>query len=160
MTYLTAKGAAAFASELKQLWRVERPEWTARVSAAAAEGDRSENAEYIYGKKKLREIDRRIRFLTKVLDNGKVVNTLPSDQSKIFFGAFVTVEDDQGEVLTVRIVGPHEADLKQQQISLQSPLAKALMGKKVDDEVEVVAPEARLYYCIKVIHYELDEVDT
>ena len=159
MSYITAKGAEEFAKELKQLWRVERPEWTARVSAAAAEGDRSENAEYIYGKKKLREIDRRIRFLTKVLDEGKVVNTFPSDLSKIYFGAYVIVEDDDARSLEVRIVGPHEADLKKGQISLHSPLAKALMGKKVDDEVEVKAPDATKNYCIVSIDYRLDKTE-
>ena len=120
---------------------------TQSVSEAAAQGDRSENAEYTYGKKMLREIDSRVRFLTKRLEALKVVSEKPSDPNKVYFGAWVTVEDEDGKESRYRIVGPDELDLKQNLISIDSPLARALIGKALDAEVSVQTPtgEKRVY---------------
>ncbi|XID74129.1 transcription elongation factor GreB [Alkanindiges sp. WGS2144] len=126
--------------ELSYLLRVRRPELTRAVSEAAALGDRSENAEYIYGKKLLRETDRRIRFLQKRLPELQVVNRLPDQAERIFFGAFVELEDEQGEILNIRIVGSDEFIPEKHWISIESPLARALLGKQVDDEVKVNLP--------------------
>src|SRR5690606_6254031 len=111
-------------------WKVERPKITEEVMWAAAQGDRSENAEYIYGKKRLREIDRRIRFLTRRLDSLTVVEPSSEQEGAVRFGAWVTVEDEDGERQTWRIVGPDEFDVKAGRISVDSPLARALLGKK------------------------------
>jgi transcription elongation factor GreB len=127
--------------ELEQLWLVERPRVTQEVSDAAAQGDRSENAEYIYGKRRLREIDSRVRFLTKRLDALVIVTDPPSDPKRIFFGAYVTVEDDDGNERAYRIVGPDEFDVGSGSISMDSPVAKALMGKRAGDEVTVRLPK-------------------
>jgi transcription elongation factor GreB len=124
-------------AELDLLWRVERPQVTQAVSEAAAQGDRSENAEYTYGKRRLREIDRRVRFLRKRLDGLVIVDTPPSDQTRVYFGAWIDLEDDAGTTHTYRIVGPDEFDAEPGYISMDAPLAKALLGKRVDDEVEV-----------------------
>ena len=106
--YITPEGARKLIEELQYLWKVERPQVTTRVAEAAAQGDRSENGEYIYGKKRLREIDSRIRFLTKRIDGMTVVNRIPDDQNIVYFGAFVTLEDEKGEEVEYRIVGPDE----------------------------------------------------
>ena len=134
-------------AELHELWHVRRPQVTQAVSEAAAQGDRSENAEYTYGKKMLREIDSRVRFLTKRLEALKVVSEKPSDPNKVYFGAWVTVEDEDGKESRYRIVGPDELDLKQNLISIDSPLARALIGKALDAEVSVQTPtgEKRVY---------------
>src|SRR5438270_10263978 len=116
--YITPEGAKKLRAELDQLWTVERPRVTQEVADAAAQGDRSENAEYIYGKRRLREIDRRVRFLSKRLDEVTVVNEAPSDSNRVFFGAYVTVEDDEGEAVTYRIVGPDESDADKKWISM------------------------------------------
>lgn len=144
---ITAEGEARLRAELHELWHVRRPQVTQAVSEAAALGDRSENAEYIYGKKMLREIDSRVRFLSKRLEQLKVVDARPSDPDKIYFGAWVTLEDDQGTPARYRIVGPDELDLKAGLISIDSPLARALLGKTLDAEVQVATPDGfRLWY--------------
>ncbi|PAU87392.1 transcription elongation factor GreB [Pseudomonas sp. WN033] len=150
---ITAEGAQRLRAELHELWHVRRPAVTLAVSEAAALGDRSENAEYIYGKKMLREIDSRVRFLRKRLENLKVVDQPPSDPSKVFFSATVELEDEDGQSLTVRIVGPDEIDPKRQHISIDSPMARALLGKTLDDEVIVQAPAGERCYWIVAIRY-------
>ena len=150
---ITAEGAQRLRDELHQLWNVQRPEVTRAVSEAAAQGDRSENAEYTYGKKMLRQIDSRVRFLRKRLENLKVIDQPPSDPQKIFFSARVELEDEDGQPLKVRIVGPDEIDPKQQYISIDSPLARALLGKQVDDEVVVQAPAGERVYWVVDIQY-------
>ena len=153
--YITAKGAERLRTELKELWK-KRREVTAAVTAAAAEGDRSENAEYIYRKKQLREIDRRVRYLTKRIEVLKVVDTVPSDPTKIFFGAYVTVEGEAGEESEYRIVGPDEFDPKKDWISMDSPVARALMKKGIDDEIEVDLPKGKGWLIITAIRYDAD----
>ena len=138
--------------ELAALWK-RRAEVTKALSAAAAEGDRSENAEYIYRKKELREIDRRIRYLQKRLPDLKVVAQLPSDQTRVFFGAWVTLEDDDGKHVIYRIVGSDEFVPEKHWISLDSPMAKALLKKTLDDEVAVETPSGTLRFLITAVSY-------
>lgn len=152
--YITAQGKQRLEDELEYLWRKKRPEVTKAVSAAAAEGDRSENAEYIYRKKQLREIDARVRFLRKRLDGMKVVDGIPDDTSRIFFGAWVTVENEQGGESRFRIVGPDETDSKNNLISMDSPMGRALMGKRLDDEIEVETPQGKQQLYIVAIDYD------
>jgi transcription elongation factor GreB len=138
-------------AELKQLWKVTRPEVTRKVSEAAAMGDRSENAEYIYGKRQLREIDGRIRFLSKRLDALQVVDRPPRDRSRVFFGAWVTLEDEAGELRRYRLVGPDEFDAAAEYISIDSPMARALLKKQVDDEVLLhLGPESQTFYVVEI----------
>jgi len=152
--YITAAGQARLKAELDQLWRVERPQVTAAVSAAAALGDRSENAEYIYGKKRLREIDARVRHLRKRLDGMVVVDQPPSDPARVFFGAWVTLErEDDGSELRYRIVGPDEFDMAEGYISMDAPLARALLGKPLDAEVAVDVAGRETRYVITAIEY-------
>jgi transcription elongation factor GreB len=135
---ITAEGFARLQQELNYLWKEKRPEVTARVAAAAALGDRSENADYIYGKRQLGEIDRRIRYLDKRISTMQVVDRLPSDTSKIYFGAWVELrhcETDQS--YRYRIVGPDEIDQDPAYISIDSPMAKVLLGKAVEDEIAI-----------------------
>ncbi|MEQ8955863.1 MAG: transcription elongation factor GreB [Porticoccaceae bacterium] len=153
--YITTEGAQRLQQELKQLWKVERPAITATVKAAAANGDRSENGDYIYGKMRMREIDRRIRYLSKRLDVLNVVDRLPKDQSKVFFGAWVTLEGENAEEFTVRIVGYDEIDAKQNWISVDSPLARAILGKQVDDEVTYNTPSGPAEAYIIEIRYQI-----
>jgi transcription elongation factor GreB len=134
--YITPEGEHALREELHQLWKVERPVVTNAVHEAAKNGDRSENGDYIYGKRRLREIDSRVRFLNKRLDELEVVNRPPEDTSRIFFGAWVTLEDEDGEEQRWRIVGPDEFDLNSGKLSMDSPMARSLLGKGVDDEVQ------------------------
>lgn len=141
-------------AELKQLWEVERPRVTQAVSDAAKLGDRSENADYIYGKKRLREIDSRVRFLTKRLEEVTVVDRIPEDRDKVYFGAWVTLEDDDGKTVTYRIVGPDEFDVKAGLISMDSPVARALLGRRLDDEVELRSGEEWLTYYLVDIRYQ------
>ncbi|MBO6753755.1 MULTISPECIES: transcription elongation factor GreB [Spongiibacter] len=157
--YITPEGERVLREELRQLWKVERPQVTAAVHEAAKNGDRSENGDYIYGKKRLREIDSRVRFLGKRLDELKVVDTLPSDRDKIFFGAWVTLEDDDGEETCYRIVGPDEFDLASGKLSMDAPLARAMLGKRLDDEVLVSTPTGEKCYYVCAIHYG-DKPDT
>jgi transcription elongation factor GreB len=152
--YITPAGHARLKSELERLWRVERPQVTAAVSAAAAMGDRSENAEYTYGKKRLREIDARVRFLRKRLDGMTVVDQPPTDRSRAFFGAWVELEDTCGSTQRYRIVGPDEFDAAPEYISMDAPLARALLGKPLDAEVEVEIGGRTQRFTIVAIDYE------
>ncbi|BBM03119.1 transcription elongation factor GreB [Microbulbifer sp. NBRC 101763] len=141
-------------AEVKHLWEEERPRVTQAVSDAAKLGDRSENADYIYGKKRLREIDSRVRFLTKRLEEITVVDRVPEDKEKVFFGAWVTLEDEDGEAVSYRIVGPDEFDVKAGLISMDSPVARSLLGRKLDDEIEIRQGEEWQTYYITEIRYE------
>lgn len=152
--YITPEGFRALQRELDHLWKVERPKVTNEVMWAAAQGDRSENAEYIYGKRRLREIDRRIRFLTRRLESLTVVEPSPEQRGAVRFGAWVTVEDEEGEVATYRIVGPDEFDVKRRWISVDSPLARALLGKEEGDTVVVRRPKGEVELTIVEIRYE------
>lgn len=138
--YITKAGYDRLQQELSYLWKVKRPEVTKKVSEAAAQGDRSENAEYIYGKRQLREIDSRIGFLSRRLDVLQVIEQMPPDQSKVFFGAWVTLEDQQGETHRYRIVGADEFDPALGYISIDAPLARSLIGKCMDDVVTITPP--------------------
>lgn len=151
--YITREGWQALDKELKYLWREERPKVTQAVSEAAAMGDRSENAEYIYGKKRLREIDRRVRFLTKRLEVLKVVEPNPQQEGRVFFGAWVRLEDEEGQEKVFRLVGPDEFDPFKSWISIDSPVARALIGKRVDDEINVSTPGGDVAYWILEISY-------
>ena len=150
--YVTAQGYQVLEAELKQLWE-RRKHVTAALSAAAAEGDRSENAEYIYRKKELREIDRRIHYLQKRLPSLTVVSEKPSNQNQVFFGAWVTLETMDGDEVTYRIVGADEIDTSGGLISLDSPLVRALLKKNLDDEVVFRQAERELRYYIVDIRY-------
>lgn len=152
--YVTADGLKKLKAELKDLWRVQRPEVVKALAAAAAEGDRSENAEYTYRKKQLGGIDRRIRYLSKRIDILKPVDGLPADPEKVFFGATITVEDDDGSETTYRVVGPDEIDAAKNWISIDSPLARGLLGKRLDDEVRVETPSGTRLLVIVAIEYE------
>jgi transcription elongation factor GreB len=152
--FVTPAGAQRLKGELDHLWRVLRPQVTQAVSEAAAQGDRSENAEYIYGKKQLREIDSRVRFLRQRLDGMTVVDSAPADRSRAFFGAWVTLDDDSGGEVEYRIVGPDEFDLDKGYVSMDSPLGRALLGKKLDDEIKVAVPGGTRTYVIAAVRYE------
>jgi len=152
--FITPQGASRLKAELDHLWRVLRPQVTQAVSEAAAQGDRSENAEYIYGKKQLREIDSRVRFLRQRLDGMTVVGEPPKDRSRVFFGAWVTLEDDDGEQVEYRIVGPDELDPARRYISMDSPLGRALLRKALDEEVKVEVPGGVKTYLIAAVRYE------
>jgi len=151
--YITPDGANKLRTELAQLWTVERPRVTQEVADAAAQGDRSENAEYIYGKRRLREIDRRVRFLSKRLDVLTIVSEPPSDHKRVFFGAYVTLEDGDGVEVTYRIVGPDESNVELGWISMEAPVAVALMGKRDGDDVLVRRPKGDITYTIVGIRY-------
>ncbi len=154
--YITPEGEQQLREELHQLWKIERPQVTAVVHEAAKNGDRSENGDYIYGKKRLREIDSRVRFLTKRLEELEVVDYTPSDTEKIYFGASITLEDEEGETRQFRIVGPDEFDLATGKLSMDSPLARAAIGKRVDDEVIFHSPEGeKCFYVLKVEYQSL-----
>ena len=152
--YITSEGEKALRAELHQLWKVERPQVTATVHEAAKNGDRSENGDYIYGKRRLREIDRRVRYLSKRLEQLTVVSAAPADHSRVFFGAHVEVEDEQSRVHHFRIVGPDEFDLRAGKLSMDSPMAKALLGKRLDDDILVPAPAGDRHYAIVGIYYD------
>jgi transcription elongation factor GreB len=152
--YSTPEGERRLRAELDELWRVQRPQVTRAVQEAAAQGDRSENAEYIYGKRQLREIDRRVRFLRKRLEGMTVVGRPPDDRSRIFFGAWVQVADDSGVETEFRIVGPDELDPARRYVSMDSPLARVLLGKRVDDEVTIEIPGGQRTYAVVGIRYE------
>lgn len=156
--YITAEGHKRLSEELDYLWKKKRPEVTRILSAAAAEGDRSENAEYIYRKKELREIDARVRFLRKRLDDMVIVDRRPTDTNKIYFGAWVTIEQDNGDEKTYRVVGPDEFDAKLGWISMDSPMGKALLGKSLDDEISISVEtkdgRQKSSYIINDIRYE------
>ncbi|MBI4683889.1 MAG: transcription elongation factor GreB [Nitrospirae bacterium] len=151
--YITPEGQKRLKSELSYLWKVKRPQVTLAVAEAAAMGDRSENAEYIYGKKQLRQIDSRIRFLAKRLSELIVVDRTPDDTSKIFFGAWVEVEDTDGNVSEYRIVGPDESDSEKNFISIDSPMAKALLRRAEGDEIVVSRPKGKAAFVVTSVHY-------
>ena len=151
---MTKKGYGILRAEFDDLSLKERPKVVKGVSIAAAEGDRSENAEYIYGKKMLREIDRRLRFLEKRLPELRVVAEKPSDQQRIFFGAWVELENiDTGEELKLRIVGCDEIDPQKHWISIEAPMAKALLKKTIDDEVIVERPAGKAIFIVLDVSY-------
>jgi transcription elongation factor GreB len=151
--YITPDGFRRLGTELGALW-AKRREVVAALAAAAAEGDRSENAEYIYRKKQLRELDRRIRYLQKRLPELKVVDALPADSARVFFGAWATLEDEQGKTVTYRIVGADEFDPKRNWISVDSPLARALLQRTLDEEVRVRTPTGERRYWVLEVRYE------
>lgn len=152
--HITRQGWQALDQELKFLWKEERPKVTQAVSDAAALGDRSENAEYIYGKRRLREIDRRVRFLSKRLEVLQIVDYHPNQEGKVFFGAWVELENEQGECNQYRIVGSDEFDPAKNWISINSPVARALIGKQVDDEIQVETPAGKACFYINKIWYK------
>lgn len=156
--YITPAGERRLRSELETLWRIERPRVTATVSAAAAQGDRSENADYTYGKRRLREIDARVRHLRKRLEGMVVVGQPPSDPRRVFFGARVMLETPAGETRSYRIVGPDEFDQEPGGISMDAPLAKALLGKPLDAEVAVDLAGGTQTYAIVEISYPSTEM--
>jgi len=151
--YITPEGARRLKEELDSLWRVERPRVTQAVSEAAAQGDRSENAEYTYGKRRLREIDRRVRFLRKRLEGMVIVEQPPSDPRRVFFGAWVAVETEDGLESRYRIVGPDEFDMAPGYISMDSPLGRALLGKRLDDEITAELPGGTRTFVIVAVEY-------
>lgn len=140
--------------ELKYLWKEKRPQVTRAVSEAAALGDRSENAEYKEGKRELRSIDRRLRFLMKRLEELEIVHYAPSQAGKVYFGAYVELENDNEEQATYRVVGPDEIDVENNHITIDSPMARALIGKEVDDEVVVKTPSGDKIWYINKIFYK------
>jgi transcription elongation factor GreB len=151
---ITRAGHDRLKAELDDLWRVKRPEVVKALAAAAAEGDRSENAEYTYRKKQLGEIDRRVRYLSKRLPALRVVETAPTDREAVFFGAEVEVENvDNGDDATYRIVGPDETDAQRGWISIDAPLARAMLKKRVDDEFEAQLPGGLARFVVAAIRY-------
>ncbi len=151
---ITRSGYNRLRDELDHLWRTERPEITRKVTWAASLGDRSENADYQYNKKKLREIDRRVRYIRKCLERLKVVDYDPQQEGKVFFGAWVSIENDDGKTLTLRIVGYDEIFGQNDHISVDSPMARALIGKAVDDECEVKTDAGTFTWWINEIRYD------
>ena len=155
---LTAEGYQRLQDELNDLVRKERPEITKKVNWAASLGDRSENADYQYNKQILRKIDRRVRYLGKRLEELKIVDYMPEQEGKVYFGAWVEIENDDGEQKKLRIVGIDEIyDHHPQHISIESPMARALLSKEVDDEVEVITPLGKKVWYINSICYEKSE---
>jgi len=152
--YITRAGYRKLQDELEHLWHTERPRVTQEVAVAAAQGDRSENAEYIYGKRRLREIDRRLRFLMKRIDAVTVVVPAKEQEGRVFFGAYVEVEDEEGKTARYRIVGSDEFDTKLGWISVESPIARALLGKRKGDVVTVRRPKGETELTILAITYE------
>ncbi|HEX7237961.1 MAG TPA: transcription elongation factor GreB [Gammaproteobacteria bacterium] len=150
--YITPEGAARLKRELDELWCVKRPAVTRAVAEAAAQGDRSENAEYIYGKKQLAEIDRRVRYLRKRLTGIRVVDQLPSDTSRVFFGAWFELTSSGGKH-EYRLVGPDEFDFAPNYISVDSPLGRAVLGKSLSAEIVVRTPEGESQYELTAIRY-------
>lgn len=151
--YITAEGAARLREELEYLWRTKRPAVTRAVAEAAAQGDRSENAEYIYGKKQLGEIDRRIRYLAKRLDGMRIVEGPPSDPGRIYLGAWFELADPGGRRRRYRLVGPDEVGFAEEYVSVDSPLGRAVRGRAVDEDVGVAAPEGERLYRVIAVAY-------
>ena len=150
---ITKEGAERLRAELDELWRRKRPAVTSAVAEAAAQGDRSENAEYVYGKKQLAEIDRRIRFLRKRLDGMTVVDAPPTDTGRIYFGAWFELEDEHGSRRELRLVGPDEIGDDPRYVSMDSPLGRAVRSKAVGDELVVQAPDGEKWYAVTVVRY-------
>lgn len=155
--YITPAGHVRLQEEAARLWSVERPKLVKSVAAAAAEGDRSENAEYIYGKRKLAEIDRRLSYLGKRLEVLTVVDGPPSRDGRVYFGAWVELEDEAGNAVRYQIVGSDESEPDQGRISIDSPLARALLRRQVGDEVTVQRPRGEITYVVVRVGYERDE---
>ena len=152
---ITRSGHDKLVAELKHLWHEERPEITQKVNWAASLGDRSENADYQYNKQILRKIDRRVRYLGKRLEELRIINFSPEQEGKVYFGAWVEIENEQGEVKTLRIVGIDEIyDHHPQHISIDAPMARAMLSKQVDDEFEVITPLGKKTWFINSIRYE------
>jgi transcription elongation factor GreB len=156
--YITPDGLKRLSEELSYLWKSKRPQVTQAVAEAAAMGDRSENAEYIYGKKQLRQIDSRIRFLSKRLSEVIVIDRTPDDTSRVFFGAWVELEDSCGYMTRYRIVGPDEFDPEKGFISIDSPMARALLRRKEGEEVVVASPKGTNTFLVVSIHYDGSKV--
>lgn len=152
--YITPEGHERLKRELTRLWKVDRPEVTRKVAEAAAMGDRSENAEYIYGKRQLREIDARVRHLSKRLDELVVVDRKPADTEHVYFGAWVKLEDEDARRMTYRIVGPDEIDPGKGHISIDSPVGRALLKRGRGDEVQVTRPDGESVVTLVDISYE------
>src|SRR5215469_5600187 len=152
--YITPAGERRLRVELEHLWRNERPRVTQAVAEAAAQGDRSENAEYTYGKRRLREIDRRVRFLRRRLEGMVIVDQPPADPRRVFFGAWVQLEAADGTRSRYRLVGPDEFDMAPGYISMDSPLGRALLRRQIDEEVTVETPAGSRLYVIVAIEYE------
>jgi transcription elongation factor GreB len=155
--YITPRGHRALRAELERLWRVERPRVTREVAEAAAQGDRSENAEYIYGKKRLGEIDRRIEFLSKRLDELTVVPPRTDQPGRVYFGAWVTLEDEDGGVSKFQLVGPDEFDAAAGRISLDSPLGRALLGRAAGETFVAERPKGAVTYTLLEVRYAPDD---
>jgi transcription elongation factor GreB len=155
--YITREGFRRIAAEHERIWSVERPRIVAEVEAAAALGDRSENAEYIYGKKKLRELDRRLRFLSQRMDSLTVIEPKPHPAGRAFFGAWVTVEQEDGEERTYRLVGPDEFDVAGGLISVDAPLGRALLGKREGDSAVVQRPVGRARLVVVGVRWTPEE---
>jgi transcription elongation factor GreB len=157
--YITPEGARRLQAELDQLWHEERPRVTQAVSEAAAQGDRSENAEYTYGKKRLHEIDRRVRFLRKRLEGMSIIDPVAGlarrDPKRVYFGAWVQIESAAGILRWHRIVGPDEFDMESNYVSMDSPLGRSLMGKGQGDEVTVELPGSAATFTVAAISYAL-----
>jgi len=151
---ITPEGYKKLTEELDYLWKTKRPDTTAKVSWAASLGDRSENADYQYNKKLLREIDRRVRYLRKRLESVQVIEPNPQQEGKVFFGAWVEIENDDGETKRLKIVGPDEIYDRKDYISIDSPMARALLKKQVDDEANVKTPTGFKTWYINAIDYE------
>ncbi len=151
--YITAHGAAELRRELDELWRVRRPAVTKAVAEAAAQGDRSENAEYIYGKRQLAEIDRRVRYLRKRLSGIRIVDSRPTDTSRVYFGAWFELRDGTGATREHRLVGPDEISLGPGHISMDSPLGRAALGKTVGDALTVRTPHGLQHYQLLRVRY-------
>ncbi len=156
---ITPEGYRILQAELDDLWRRRRPEVVAALAAAAAEGDRSENAEYIYRKKQLGEIDRRVRYLSNRLPMLKVAGEKPTDPTAIFFGAWFSIQDETGRVQQLRIVGPDETDASSGYTSIDSPLARAVLKKRADDEFEVDLPGGRRRFFVVAVSYDGTDVE-
>ncbi len=152
--YITAAGERRLQEEYDHLWTRERPKVTREVADAAAQGDRSENAEYIYGKKRLREIDSRLEFLNKRLDEVEVVVPQDRGDGRVYFGAWVRLEDEQGEETEYQIVGPDEFDVETRRISMDSPVGRALLGKRQGDEVVVRRPKGDAVFEVLEVRYD------
>ena len=151
---ITREGFERLKTELDHLWRAVRPDVVKAITAAAAEGDRSENAEYIYRKKQLAEIDRRVRYLSKRIPSLQVAEGTPRDREQVFFGATVELENvDSGETLLYRIVGPDETDAKQGWISIDSPIARAVLKKRIDDEFVAQLPGGAATFAVVAVDY-------
>ena len=151
---ITPEGHLRLKEELDQLWRTVRPEVVRALAAAAAEGDRSENAEYTYRKKQLGEIDRRVRYLSKRIPSLRVASAAPTDRTAVFFGAVIELEDEQGKSLVYRIVGPDETDAPKGWISIDSPLARAALKKRIDDEFTAELPAGPTLFVIVDVRYD------